>query len=174
MSGYNGYSMSINAVSAYNDGEMPLSKWTKSEIISTIEDAVVVGSVRLKCSIDKLKSVPVKLLKDICLYNSSWHHTSKHYNVTDFYAIDFFKIEELTDEEIDRIVSDYKKDQLVKEVEKEEKWLCEYLEWGGTRKHPKATVHQSEGVIKGNWFILPNGSKKKTTANGFKKIKKIE
>lgn len=28
-SGYSGYSMSNRAVDAYEDGEMPLSKWTK-------------------------------------------------------------------------------------------------------------------------------------------------
>ena len=33
-SGYSGYSMSNRAVDAYEDGEMPLSKWTKKMIIS--------------------------------------------------------------------------------------------------------------------------------------------
>lgn len=31
-SGYSGYSMSNRAVDAYEDGEMPLSKWTKKII----------------------------------------------------------------------------------------------------------------------------------------------
>lgn len=35
--GYRGYSMSNNAVDAYNDGEMPLSKWTKRELLDAIE-----------------------------------------------------------------------------------------------------------------------------------------
>jgi len=29
MSGYDGYSMSNNAVDAYENGEKPISKWTK-------------------------------------------------------------------------------------------------------------------------------------------------
>lgn len=35
MAGYNGFSMSNNAVAAYEDGEKPLSKWTKADIYMT-------------------------------------------------------------------------------------------------------------------------------------------
>lgn len=38
MAGYNGFSMSNNAVAAYEDGEKPLSKWTKADIFEIIED----------------------------------------------------------------------------------------------------------------------------------------
>ena len=34
--GYHGYSMSNNAVAAYDNGEMPLSKWTKSAILNEL------------------------------------------------------------------------------------------------------------------------------------------
>ena len=34
-SGYSGYSMSNNAVNAYENGEMPLSKWTKDCLLYT-------------------------------------------------------------------------------------------------------------------------------------------
>lgn len=37
MAGYYKYSMSNNAVKAYKQGEKPLSKWTKTEILSNIE-----------------------------------------------------------------------------------------------------------------------------------------
>jgi len=37
MSGYKGYSMSNNAIAAYNEGEKPKSKWTKTEIVREIE-----------------------------------------------------------------------------------------------------------------------------------------
>lgn len=40
MAGYCGYSMSNNAVSAYRCGEMPLSKWLKSDLIDSIEDVL--------------------------------------------------------------------------------------------------------------------------------------
>lgn len=52
MAGYNGWSMSNNAVEAYSNGEKPLSKWTKADIFDTINDT----EVELKCSIEKLKN----------------------------------------------------------------------------------------------------------------------
>lgn len=36
MAGYHNYSMSNNAVQAYNTGEKPLSKWTKAVIIEAL------------------------------------------------------------------------------------------------------------------------------------------
>ena len=50
MSGYYGYSMSNNAVEAYENGERPLSKWRKSDIL----EAISVSEIELKCSISKL------------------------------------------------------------------------------------------------------------------------
>lgn len=38
MAGYYNYSMSNNAVSAYESGEMPISKWTKKEMLFAIEE----------------------------------------------------------------------------------------------------------------------------------------
>ena len=60
-----------------------------------------------------------------------------------------------------------------KYVQLEEKWKCAFLEWSGTRAHPKATEIIEEGVVKGDWFYRKNGSKKKTTANGFSFIEKL-
>ena len=47
------------------------------------------------------------------------------------------------------------------------------MEWSGTRAHPKATEIIEEGVVKGDWFFRKDGSKKKTSANGFRFIEKI-
>lgn len=41
MAGYNGYSMSNNAVTAYSNGEKPLSKWTRSAILTAIAHMIV-------------------------------------------------------------------------------------------------------------------------------------
>ena len=94
MAGYSGWSMSNNAVDAYSNGEKPLSKWTKADIFDTIEEQ----EIELKCSMEKFKKLPVKVLKEVCLRYSSWHHTSNHYNQTDFYSLDISRIENLTDE----------------------------------------------------------------------------
>lgn len=170
MAGYNGWSMSNNAVDAYENGEKPLSKWRKSDILEAIEKS----EIKPKCSIEKLRKLPVKILKEICLYKSSWHHTSNHYNETDFYSLDEDEIESLTDEKIDELITEYKASKNEKVKPKEEKWKCAFLEWSGTRKHPTATEVIEEGIVKGDWFYRKDGSKKKTTANGFKFIKRLE
>lgn len=168
MAGYNGWSMSNNAINAYKNGEKPLSKWKKSDIFEAIEES----EIELKCSIEKLKKLPVKTLKNICLIKSSWHHTSSHYNKTDFYTIDEYNLENLTNEKLDELIAKNKADKK-QDKTTEEKWKCAFLEWSGTRKHPKATEIIEEGIVKGDWFYRKNGTKKKTTANGFKFIEKI-
>ena len=172
MAGYSGWSMSNNAVDAYDEGERPLSKWTKAEILYEIKEQ----EVELQCSMEKLRKIPLKVLKDTCLKCSSWHHTSKYYNETDFYALDIDALEELTNETIDDLIATYqsekKEETDVKPVE--EKWKCSFLEWSGTRKHPKATEVVEEGMIKGNWFYRKNGTKKSVNARGFHYIQSID
>lgn len=51
---------------------------------------------------------------------------------------------------------------------------CEIHGRSGSRKHPKATERIEEGTIKGDWFYRADGSKKKTIANGFRFIEKIQ
>lgn len=167
MAGYNGYSMSNNAVAAYQNGEKPLSKWTKADILSTIKEL----DIELKCDFSKLQKVPVRALKDICLYCSSWHHTSNHYNKTNFYSIDTGRIKDLSNNDIDTIIVNSK---VTVAVPLEQKWKCAFLEWSGSRKHPKATEVIEVGTVKGDWFYRADGSKKKTTANGFRFIEKIQ
>lgn len=65
--GYHGYSMSNNAVSAYSDGEMPLSKWTKRELVDAIE------AVNDKIDVSKLT---VAELRHHFLTSAGYHHTS--------------------------------------------------------------------------------------------------
>ena len=54
--------MSNNAVEAYENGERPLSRWRKSDIL----EAISVSEIELKCSISKLQKLPVKVLKVVC------------------------------------------------------------------------------------------------------------
>lgn len=174
MAGYYGYSMSNNAMLAYDNGERPLSKWTKKDIIEEIETAIEDEYLTLNCSLEKLKKIPSKLLKSLCLSYSSWHHTSNHYNKTDFYSLDLDRIRRLSDEKIDNKIADYKREQADSKAEPtEEKWKCAFLEWSGTRKHPKATEVIEDGIVKGDWFYRKDGTKKKTSANGFRFIEQI-
>ena len=166
MAGYCGYSMSNNAVDAYNNGEKPISKWKKQAILSGIKEL----DIDLKCDFAKLKKAPAKVLKDLCLYQSSWHHTSSYYNETDFYAIDDDKVAALTDEEINETVE---LSRIPKEKPTKERWICEYLEWYGTRNYPRCSKYVSEGTVRGNWFYLDNGHRKSILANGFRFIERI-
>lgn len=85
MTGYNGWSMSNNAVQAYEDGEKPLSKWTKKTFIDIIADMTGKDEEEVKKA---LKPYAVSTLRSQLLGLSSWHHTSSHYNRTNFYSIE--------------------------------------------------------------------------------------
>ena len=76
--GYIGQKMSERAMEAYKNGEMPLSKWTKSVILENIE-------TEKKGESEKLKKYSAETLRNYFLILSSWHHTAKYFNRTNFY-----------------------------------------------------------------------------------------
>lgn len=168
-SGYNGYSMSNRAVEAYDEGLKPKSKFTKDDFKKAV-------SKEQKIFIDNLTLAE---LKQYYLIRKEWHHTSNHFNKTDFYMIDADELEKLGMIDLKKIKDMTKREkeeakQKKLEAENGEKWICKYLIWSGTRKHPKAEEFESAGVIKGNWFY-PDGEsfKKSIKANGFYKVKRI-
>ena len=160
-SGYSGYSMSNRAREAYDDGEKPLSKWSKAGIIEAVEEYA--EETELHFDINLLKKLKVADLKRLVLYRSSWHHTSSYANRTDFYDIDRDKLATLTDEEINRILvrpSENTKNVLVPKTYRGDIF---YLEWGGTRNHPKATERKLENVNieeKGCFYIVTDDNGK--------------
>ena len=78
--------MSVRAAQAYGRGEKPRSKWTKRDMLAEIHDTYA----------DRLSDEQWQAIKrltrtemlDGLFYASSWHHTSKMYNRTDFYSVD--------------------------------------------------------------------------------------
>ena len=90
MAGYNGKSMSNNAVAAYENGEMPRSKWTKKAIIAAIDEHLNLYDR----TIDGLEKMTKAQLFDTFIEYSSWHHTNMFYAETDFFQLD----EEAVDE----------------------------------------------------------------------------
>ena len=98
MAGYCNFSMSNNAVAAYQGGERPISKWTKESILTYFNN-------------DKTRKIFSELkvtdLKEILLEVSSWHHTSKNYNRTDFYS--FWPDPDFAPETARKFVDDWKK-----------------------------------------------------------------
>lgn len=123
MAGYFEYSKSNNAVSAEADGRFPAS----------------VLAERLGVKTGAIKAL---------LSPTEWHHTSKHFNVTDYYS----------EESALEIIDDLRAwKETVKDVTVYDKCTGSYLEWSGTRNHPHAR-EISFGPIrvtkKGKWFTL--------------------
>lgn len=86
-SGYVGYSMSRRAVQAYENGEKPISKWTKAAMLETL-DEIAWDNDWPDTAMAELKRMRKDDLSALFLDRTSWHHTSKHFNRTDFYSID--------------------------------------------------------------------------------------
>lgn len=93
--GYIGWSMSVRAMDAYEAGEMPKSKWTKRAMLDEIARYMEDNWLTLGANAD---AYVAKLTKDELFSRffrcSSWHHTSKCFNATDFYSLDEDAVEE--------------------------------------------------------------------------------
>lgn len=103
--GYIGQRMSERAAEAYDMGEKPLSKWTKSDIIERLQELIDSGDFESTPEdMERIKRLTSKTVKYAFLKKSSWHHTGKYYNETYFYDIvdDFSKINIDDLEQIDR------------------------------------------------------------------------
>ena len=160
--GYIGYSMSENAALAYSCGEKPLTKWTKKEILKILGEKFSVKPEHMEL----FRKMRLEDLKNKLLICSSWHHTSKFYNRTDFYSVDYNENKKYA------ITTEQKEPTQEKEV----LVYAKYLEWSGSRRHPRAKEHESYGVIKGNWFYFLDGGtlrKKKTDSTGFHVIREL-
>ena len=188
--GYDGYSMSNNARAAYDAGMMPLSKWTKSDILDGIRaeyDKYLPDAV-----FEVIKKLPLGFLKDKFLETREWHHTSSMYNATDFYQIDadYLDIDNTAEGMIDFLKqdyaewkADYDKERAKKKAVKDSKGdFCyfKYLVWGGSRAHPRAYNEESYGYVKGDWIYFADengnltGRKKGLYSNGTEVIKYLE
>lgn len=100
--GYIDKKMSVRANNAYLNGEMPLSKWTKSTILDNIADIAEDNDIDIdKLNLNKLS---LKELQSNFLSNSSWHHTGKFYNQTDFYKINEYIVDDLNADFINNII----------------------------------------------------------------------
>lgn len=113
--GYIGYSESIRSREAKSNDYYPISLWTKDKMIEVLEEE------DREDLIEKLKKIPVYILKEECLRWEEWHHTSKFYNPTDFYSFSINYLEDLTDEDIERARERRRKENLRNKEAREEK-----------------------------------------------------
>ena len=132
MAGYFEHSKSNNAIDAERNGRFPASVLAKMI-------GVKPGAIRA-------------LLKP-----TEWHHTSKHFNATDYYSED----------QALEIIEDLKAwKPEAKPEEVHEGCTGSFLEWSGTRNHPhakKISFGPVRAVKRGKWWTLelPTGPVRK-------------
>lgn len=155
MAGYAGFSMSNNAVDAYDRGLLPASK---------------IG-----------RGIPASLIARH-VGHEEWHHSSKHFNEVRFYdparVLAAFGVEPHPDHEPDpEAIAALAAHKAARADAPNVHTGCtvEWLDWGGTRKHPRAYPQRATGctvAIKGQTatITLPSGStfQKRLTTNGFR------
>lgn len=170
MAGYYGYSMSNNAMDAYDEGKRPLSQWDKSAMVRALNKAVADKEISVELA-DWFKKVPLWFFKEVALRSDEWHHSSSYFNKVDFYELNVDALVGHQDisfwqKWLDILRSSRKAEK--ERAKAERRARCKYLTWSGSRRHPKATEHEAEGVIRGDWFY-PEGEdfKKNIYANGF-------
>lgn len=83
-SGYVGASMSVRANAAYESGEMPMSKWTRSAIISAIKDYCADFDLAYNPEIESMSRA---VLAEAYLEYKSWHHTGRFARETEFFGL---------------------------------------------------------------------------------------
>lgn len=165
-SGYIGQSMSIRASIAYDNGEKPWSKWTKWEILDALKNDYDVPADKLAI-IEKFR---LDTLKGYFLYSSSWHHTGKYFNETNFYSISKDIVNNLDIDELVALNEEYKEDSRIKrakkleKVEKSEqgykKAFIEYEELYKSGRYWNASKYKKYCLIKGCWAYFEHGFKK--------------
>lgn len=159
MAGYDGFSMSNNARAAYRRGKMPASKLAKELGVST----AAIRNFLTPCE---------------------WHHTSSQYNRTDFYELpEWADDDETVEFDVDAFVAkckEWDREQKATTVATSYRAHVEWVEWSGTRNHPKATKYAEECDVieKGDTFTITreNGQtfRKRRGSNGFSVTKETK
>lgn len=128
-SGYVGQSMSVRADKAYQNGERPASRWGKSEMLAAAE----VSGADPK-TLANMATYTVSELRRDSLVKTSWHHTGKMANATDFFSIreadDLAKIFCVAAKEKRKLDSDERKESVANAAKRG----ADYKEKGATLK----------------------------------------
>ena len=153
--GYIGTRMSYRAYEAYENGEKPLSKRKKDEILDLLSQ---------ESELD-FSEMTLPMLKEFFLVKSGWHHTGKFYNKTAFYRFEFDP-KSWDQQQIDYCVA-LKKGE--KKQKKENNYITAKIKYHfrtGSRKHPK--YNSEEEIVR---FRSLDGKVK--TKHGNKLLSKI-
>ena len=168
-SGYVGCQMSERAKEAYDNGERPMSKWTKWDILCELEYDFDDDTIA------KLSKYSTQAIKNVCLEWTSWHHTGSYANETDFYQVidgrdvDLVQMFKDLDAE-DKCLKDeriQKKEEKKKIDMTEIKCQFEYGKWSTYNSHYYLNWYKRYGIKKGNWiYYIEHSCLKKKMVSG--------
>lgn len=164
MAGYRSYSLSNNAVAAYDAGEKPKSKWTKRTILSLCGEKA-----------DMLAALTVDELRKMLLKYSGWHHTSCRYNCTEFFAFSEEALANITKEDVAAAIAARhpKANPSVTTITA----IIEYTQWEGRYRNYRRPVSYSETVTYAStdkMIQTQNGNKRLSSVKIIKIIKEEE
>lgn len=133
--GYIGRSESVRASEARQDGQKPLSKWTKKAIIEAMKANGAPEEL-----LRKAEAQPLWVLQQSVLSKTSWHHTGPNYQKTDFYGInDDYSDEKLgaswVSERIDEAAKAYSADYTEEAKKFAEFALSDFLAFDYYKEH---------------------------------------
>lgn len=165
-------SMSVNAAIAYENGERPISKWRKDDILN--------GLGRELVAVLNLDRYPAAFLKEMFLEPVAWHHTSRHYNVTDFYALrqtgSIPQEQALLASRYPEWMEEQARVKAAKAVREEPvKALVRYLVWpksGGRKKRPVA--REEYAILLPPFAYLASGTRKRLDGSRFEVVRRFE
>lgn len=166
-------SMSVNAAIAYENGERPISKWRKDDILNGLGRELVAAL--------NLDRYPAAFLKEMFLEPVAWHHTSRHYNVTDFYAIretgSISEEQSLLASAYPAWMEEQSRKKAAKAVREEPvKALVRYLEWlpytGRGKKRP--VTHEEYAILLPPFAYLASGHRKRLDGSHFEVVQRFE
>ena len=157
--------MSERAAAAYDMGEKPFYKWTKSDIIELLKEAMDSGEYKATNEdIERIRKLKAETVKIGLLRKSSWHHTGKYYKETNFFDIvDFSKIDIDFLEEMDELTRAKLKE--MKKGKNADKYAIITYYWTENRGSKKwARIYECQqnflAKIKGKAAIIAKGWQK--------------
>lgn len=168
------YSPNWGAINAYRDGEKPLSRWSKADIMAQVTHMIESGQTTVDEElIPHIKKMSLPLMKEWLLKKSSCHVTGNTNRHTWFYMVDKGSLEHLTKERIVQIIKGGEKDRNSHKNEESKTYECSFLEWIGPRASRIPQRVKEIGQIKGDWFYRKDGTRKSIRGSGFRIIREV-
>lgn len=154
MAGYaDDFSMSNNAIDAYDRGLRPRSKWGKADILDALP-----ANARAYLQLD---GYPLEFLREYFLVAEEWHHTSKLYNKTEFFRPGIDDWIDDTPEDVQDLyrvwLQRHQKAQAAKTAAPR-KARVTYTHWIDKRTHKTVTEY---ALVRGSWIYTQSGLRKR-------------